>query len=161
MFAMARDRRLPAPLASVSKRFGTPAGAIALLIVIQGLLIVASEWTEVFALPGLPHYFALFAWCSTFGGFALLVVYLMMSVGALASLGRQAKPIGVAIASILGILITAAAIWGSFYKVPTPTVWAPRYALIWFVIGLVYMFLVKGREPASQALADLSTKDVA
>jgi amino acid transporter len=159
MFAMARDRRLPAPLASVSKRFGTPAGAIALLIVIQALLIVASEWTEVFALPDLPHYFALFAWCSTFGGFALLVVYLMMSVGALVSLGRQAKPIGVAIASILGILITAAAIWGSFYKVPTPTVWAPRYALIWFVIGLVYMFLVKGREPASQALADLSSTE--
>ena len=92
MFAMARDRRLPAPLASVSSRFGTPAGAIALLIVIQGLLIVASEWTEIFALEGFPHYFALFAWCSTFGGFALLVVYLLMSIGALASVGRQAKP---------------------------------------------------------------------
>jgi amino acid transporter len=159
MFAMARDRRLPAPLASVSRRFGTPSGAILLLIVIQGLLIVASEWTEIFALEGFPHYFALFAWCSTFGGFALLVVYLMMSIGALVSLGRQAKPVGVAIASILGILITAAAIWGSFYKVPTPTVWAPRYALIWFVIGVVYMFVVKGREPASQVLGDLHERE--
>lgn len=155
MFAMARDRRLPAPLAAVSDRFGTPAGAIALLIVMQGLLIVASEWTDIFALEGFPHYFALFAWCSTFGGFALLVVYLLMSIGAVASAARQANPAGVVIAAILGIAITAAAIWGSFYKVPTPTVWAPRYALIWFVIGLVYMAVVKGREPASQVLGDL------
>ena len=71
VFAMARDRRLPGAFASVSSRFGTPSGAIALLIVVQALLIVASEWTEIFALEGLPHYFALFAWCSTFGGFAL------------------------------------------------------------------------------------------
>jgi len=159
VFAMARDRRLPGALASVSKRYGTPLGAIALLMVIQALLIVAAEWTEIFALEGLPHYFALFAWCSTFGGFALLVVYFMMSVGALVTLGKQPKPVGVAIAAIVGLAITGAAIWGSFYKVPDPTIWAPRYAIIWAVIGLIYMALVKGREPASQALADLSSED--
>jgi amino acid transporter len=156
VFAMARDRRLPGGLASVSSRYGTPTAAIAMLIVIQVLLILASEWSDIFALEGLPHYFALFAWCSTFGGFALLVVYFMMSVGALASLGKQTKPVGVAIAALVGILITGAAIWGSFYKVPTPTIWAPRYAVIWFVLGLIYMALVKGREPASKALPDLS-----
>lgn len=155
MFAMARDRRLPAPLASVSSRYGTPVGAIVLLIAIQALLIVASESTEIFALEGFPHYFALFAWCSTFGGFALLVVYLMMSVGALFSSGNQPRPVGVAIAALAGIAITGAAIWGSFYKVPSPTIWAPRYALIWLAIGLVYMLVVKGRRPASQVLDDL------
>jgi amino acid transporter len=159
VFAMARDRRLPGAFASVSSRFGTPSGAIALLIVVQALLIVASEWTEIFALEGLPHYFALFAWCSTFGGFALLVVYLLMSIGALAKLKLQPSPVSVAIASIVGIAITGAAIWGSFYQVPVPTIWAPRYAVIWFVIGLIYMAIVKGREPASQALADLSSKE--
>jgi amino acid transporter len=159
VFAMARDRRLPGAFASVSSRFGTPSGAIALLIVVQALLIVASEWTEIFALEGLPHYFALFAWCSTFGGFALLVVYLLMSIGALAKLNLQPSPVSVAIASIVGIAITGAAIWGSFYQVPVPTIWAPRYAVIWFVIGLIYMAIVKGREPASQALADLSSKE--
>jgi amino acid transporter len=158
VFAMARDRRLPGAFASVSSRFGTPSGAIALLIVVQALLIVASEWTEIFALEGLPHYFALFAWCSTFGGFALLVVYLLMSIGALAKLNLQPSPVSVAIASIVGIAITGAAIWGSFYQVPVPTIWAPRYAVIWFVIGLVYMAIVRGREPASQALADLSSR---
>jgi amino acid transporter len=159
-FAMARDRRLPASMASVSSKYGTPIGAIVLLMIVQLALIAAAEfWDSLFALEGLDHYFALFAWCATFGGFALLVVYLLMSIGVLARLGEQPKPVGVAIAAVVGIAITGAAIWGSFYKVPAPTIWAPRYAVIWFVIGLVYMAIVKGREPASQALADLSSKE--
>jgi hypothetical protein len=32
---------------------------------------------------------------------------------------------------------------------------ASWYALIWGVIGLIYMLAVKGREPASEALSDL------
>ncbi|HET6714172.1 MAG TPA: APC family permease [Actinomycetota bacterium] len=159
-FAMARDRRLPASMASVSSKYGTPIGAIVLLMIVQLALIAAAEfWDSLFALEGLDHYFALFAWCATFGGFALLVVYLLMSIGVLARLGEQPKPVGVAIAAVVGIAITGAAIWGSFYKVPAPTIWAPRYAVIWFVIGLVYMAIVKGREPASQALPDLTSKE--
>jgi hypothetical protein len=41
--------------------------------------------------------------------------------------------------------------------VTSPTLLAPWSAVIWFAIGLVYMVLVKGREPASDALADLRT----
>jgi len=41
--------------------------------------------------------------------------------------------------------------------VPSPTLIAPWAALIWGVIGLLYMLAVKGREPASDALADLRT----
>jgi amino acid transporter len=155
-FAMARDRRLPAPLAAVSRRFGTPIGAIVILIAIQVLLIVASEgWESLFALEGFPHYFSLFAWCATFGGFALLVVYFLMSVGALRGLGDQGSTAGIVVAAVLGIVLTGAAIFGSFYKVPSPTILAPTYALAWGVIGLLYMLLVRGREPASQALPDL------
>jgi hypothetical protein len=62
---------------------------------------------------------------------------------------------GIVIAAILGIAITGAAIFGSFYKVPRPTILAPIYALVWAALGLVYMIVVKGREPASDALADL------
>jgi amino acid transporter len=155
VFALARDRRLPAPLASVSERYGTPSGAIALLMVVQVVLIIASEaWDSLFALEGFPHYYSLFVWCSTFGGFALLVVYLTMAVGSLAGL-RDEPSAGITIAAIVGIAITAGAIFGSFYKVPEPTIYAPIAALVWAVIGLVYMLVVKGREPASDALADL------
>jgi amino acid transporter len=158
VFAMARDRRLPGALASVSKRYGTPLGAILLLMVVQAVLIVVAEANDtILALPELPHYFSIFVWCATFGGFALLVVYFLMSIGAFRGVGEDRATAGLIVAALVGIAITAAAIFGSFYKVTSPTLLAPWSAVIWFAIGLVYMALVKGREPASDALTDLRT----
>jgi amino acid transporter len=155
-FAMARDRRLPAPIARVSESYGTPTGAIALLIAVQIVLIVVAEANDtLLALPGLPHYFAIFAWCATFGGFALLVVYLLMSLGAIRGLADDPNKVGLALSVILGVAITAGGIFGSFYKVTSPTLLAPWAAVIWGVLGVLYMLAVKGREPASSALEDL------
>jgi amino acid transporter len=161
VFAMARDRRLPRALASVSSKYGTPVGAIVLLMVAQAVLIFVAEAegnATLLALPDLPHYFSVFAWCATFGGFALLVVYFLMSIGAIRGLSDDESKVKLAIAVVLGILITGAAIFGSFYKVTSPTLLAPVSAVIWFVVGLIYMLLVRGREPASQALADLRSE---
>jgi amino acid transporter len=156
VFAMARDRRLPAPLASVSPRFGTPAGAIALLMLVQAVMIAATElWDDLFALPDTPHYFAIFAWAATFGGFALLVVYLLMSIGALRGLADHPNRAGVYLAVLLGVAITLAGIYGSFYKVTSPFLIAPWAALAWFLVGVVVMIVVRGRPPASETLADL------
>ncbi|HLA92896.1 MAG TPA: APC family permease [Actinomycetota bacterium] len=156
VFALARDRRLPAMAAGVSPKYGTPVGAIVLLMVVQGVLILVSEANDtLLALPGFPHYYSVFVWCATFGGFALLVVYLLMSVGAFKGLSDDPNKVGLVISAIVGIAITAAGIWGSFYKVPSPTLLAPWSAVIWFALGLVYMAAVKGREPASDVLEDL------
>jgi amino acid transporter len=156
VFAMARDRRLPAPLATVSRKYGTPAGAILLLMVVQAILIVVSEANDtLLALPGLPHYFSIFAWCATFGPVALVIVYLLMSVGALSGLRDDEAYGSVVVAAIVGIVVTVAAIFGSFYKVPSPTLIAPWAAVIWGVLGLLYMLVVKGRAPASDTLEDL------
>jgi amino acid transporter len=162
VFAMARDRRLPASLARVAPT-GTPLGAIVLLMVVQAVLIVASETNDSFlALPDLPHYFSVFIWAATFGGFALLIVYLLMSVGAIRGLSDHPNRAGLWVAVILGVLITGGGIYGSFYKVKSPLLLAPWAALFWFVVGLVVMFgLMKGRPPASETLADLrSTGEV-
>jgi amino acid transporter len=156
VFALARDRRLPAMAAGVSRRYGTPVGAIALLMVVQAVLIVVSEANDtLLALPDFPHYYSVFVWCATFGGFALLVVYLLMSIGAFREVANNPNKAGIVIAAIVGIAITGAGIWGSFYKVPSPTLIAPWAALIWFAVGIVYMLAVKGRAPASEALSDL------
>jgi amino acid transporter len=156
VFAMARDRRLPAPFAAVAPRYGTPAGAIVFLIIVQIALIVISEANDtLLALPELPHYFSIFAWCATFGGFALLVVYLLMSLGATRGLRDDEHKVELWCSVILGVAITAAAIFGSFYKVTSPTLLAPWSAVIWGVLGFLYMLAVKGREPASEALEDL------
>ena len=162
-FAMARDRRLPGALASVASKYGTPIGAILLLMVVQALLIVVAEFNDSLLVlaPGLPHYFSIFVWCSTFGGFALLVVYLLMSVGALVGLRGTDGYGGVAIAALIGIAISGAAIFGSFYKVTSPTLLAPWVAVGWFVVGLILMAMVRGREPAADALGDLRSGDTA
>ena len=108
-------------------------------------LIVNQFWTGLFALPATPHYFALFAWGSTFGGFALVVVYLLMSVGSLRSFARPERRVSVIVSAIVGILITAGAIFGSFYKVTSPTILAPWFALGLLVVGFVSTFVFRAR----------------
>ena len=157
VFAMARDRRLPAVLARTSQRHGSPLGA-AMFITAAAIvtLLVNQFWTSLFALPATPHYFALFAWGSTFGGFALVVVYLLMSVGALRNFWRSDGRGRLIIAAVLGILITGGAIYGSFYKVTSPTIWAPWLALALLVVGFGSTFVLRPRAAASTQLADLS-----
>ena len=155
VFALARDRRLPRAFASVST-YGTPTAAIALLIVIQALWILLAEGNDtIFALPEQPHYFAIFAWGAAFGAFSLIVVYFVLSIGGLVGLRNDEGYAGVVVASLVGIAITAAAIFGSFYKVPSPTWLASLYALIWAAIGVIYMLIFRGRERASEALPEL------
>lgn len=157
VFAMARDRRIPAPLASVSRRRGTPTGAITFLVAVMVMLVAVDElWTSLFALPGTPHYFALFSWASTFGAFALMVVYLLLALGALRGL-RGANRLPLTVAALVGIAITGGAIFGAFYKVTSPTVWAPVFALAWLGVGAVVTLVVRGRAAASRVLPDLTS----
>jgi amino acid transporter len=157
IFAMARDRRLPAVLARTSKRHGSPLGAATFLTAAGVITLLLNQfWTGLFSLPGTPHYFALFAWGSTFGGFALVVVYLLMSVGALRNFWQSDGRVRLIVAAVLGIVITGGAIYGSFYKVTSPTIWAPWFALGLLAIGFASTFVLRPRQAASTQLADLS-----
>ncbi len=157
LFAMARDRRIPAALAITSKKHGSPLGAAAFIIAAAVVTLLVNQfWTSLFALPATPHYFALFAWGSTFGGFALVVVYLLMSVGSLRTFATSERRVSVIIAAVVGILITGGAIFGSFYKVTSPTIEAPWYALALLAVGFLSTYLLRARESASTQLADLS-----
>src|SRR5437762_1232343 len=90
IFAMARDRRIPRVLAITSKRHGSPIGATGFLVIASLLTLAADLWWKgLFALPATSHYFALFSWEATFGGFALVVVYLLMALGSVRSFGSR------------------------------------------------------------------------
>ncbi len=159
LFAMARDRRLPAQLAITSKKHGSPLGAAVFITAMAiATLLVNQFWTSLFALPGTAHYFALFAWGSTFGGFALVVVYLLMSVGSLRSFAASQRRVSVIISAVIGILITGGAIFGAFYKVTSPTIEAPWYAIALLCIGFASTFLLRARDPATTQLADLTAR---
>ena len=60
------------------------------------------------------------------------------------------------IAAVVAIVITAGAIFGSFYKVTSPTILAPWFALGLLVVGYASTFVLRARRPASAELKDLS-----
>ena len=106
--------------------------------------------------PNTPHYFSLFAWGSTFGGFALVVVYLLMAVGSLRNFAASPGRVRLVVSAVIAIAITAGAIYGSFYKVTRPTIYAPWIALAVLVIGFASTFVTRARRPASSELSDLT-----
>jgi len=59
------------------------------------------------------------------------------------------------------MVITAGAIYASFYKVQAPTIYAPWGAVGLFVVGLVISFVLPGRQAARRELADLGSKSSA
>lgn len=156
VFALARDRRIPGSLATVSQRRGTPVGAIVFVEGVSLLMVAFAQfWDSLFALPETNHYFAMFAWLSTFGGFVLMIVYGLLALGAFRGLADHPNRVGVVVASLVGIAIAVGAVFGGIYKQPSPfnLVWV--YAAVWLVLGIVVTTLVRGREPASQVLGDL------
>ena len=143
-FAMARDRRMPSALARVSRR-GTPLMAGSIVGSVYVLTIILTQlWTGLFAQKGLPHYVAMFSWGSTFGGFALGVIYLLMCVGAIRGLSDHPRPWLVYLAATVGILVSGAALFGSVYKVAAPIIYAPYACVGIFAIGLVLTLVFRG-----------------
>jgi amino acid transporter len=149
IFAMAEDGRLPGPLAVVSKRRSSPLGATVFVTGFCAVALLADVfWKGLFALPETPHYEALFSWGSTFGGFALVVVYLLMAIGSLRSFAHSPRRLWLVLSAVLAILITAGAIFGSFDKVTSPTVLAPWFALAVLAIGFASTWVARARRSA-------------
>lgn len=155
-FAMGRDHRLPKPLGRVSSR-GTPMVASTFVLVFALIVIAVTKWwTGLFALPETPHYAAIFYWGSTFGGFSLAVIYFLMSAGALRGLQGASRPAVNYLAAIVGLVVTAAAVFGSVYKVTKPTIYAPWAAAGIFVLGLILTWVMPGRPSASTQFRELT-----
>jgi len=156
IFALARDRRLPGGLAKVSGR-GTPVGAITTVSVVSLIMVfLAQTQDDLFALPTRqPHYFEMFAWLSTFGAFAIMVVYGLMALGAFWGLADHPKRIALWLSGIVGLVIAGGAVFGAVYKQAAPNDLVWKAFLVWAILGLIVTLAVKGREPASKVLGDL------
>jgi amino acid transporter len=152
VFALARDRRIPAFFARVSPTHGGPTGAIA-FVSGWSLFVVLWEYVGPGVAP-LDGYFPMFAWLSTFGGFSLTAVYFLLCLGAL----RGLRDIGgkAVIASIVGMLVAGGAVFGGIYKQTHPfdKIWMT--AAVWAVLGVVVTSVLRGRRRAAEVLADLT-----
>jgi amino acid transporter len=155
-FAMARDHRLPRRMAKVSSR-GTPLVASSVVLTVYLIFTVLTvSWSGLFAQAGLPHYVAMFSWGSTFGAFALGIIYLLMCVGAIRGLRDHPKQWAVYLAATVGILVSGAALFGSVYKVTAPTIWAPYAGIGVFILGFLLTMVFPGRARAVTRFDELA-----
>jgi amino acid transporter len=161
-YALARDGRLPAPLAVVHPRFRTP--WIAALLIGAGCVVVAVLTETMDGIvagadsdPGV--WFRFFQFGATFGALGLILVYLLISLSGFKSQPGESR-IGLAVAAVIGTASTVAATFGTLYKAPSV------YALdkvswlmgIWIIAGLAVTVLLASRgafrrPTAAQALA--------
>ncbi len=143
-FAMARDGRLPNAVAKVSHR-GTPLNASVLVIVVYAIWIIATrQFIHLFAIPGYPHYFSMFAWGSAFGALALATIYFLVALGALRGLRGNDRMWLVYVAAFAGMGVTGLGVFGAFDQVPQPALSASFAALVVFIIGLVLAYVTRG-----------------
>jgi drug/metabolite transporter (DMT)-like permease len=101
----------------------------------------------------------MFSWMSTFGGFAIAAIYLLISVGALRGLRAADKQMQLYLACLIGGLVTAAALFGAIYKVTSPTVYAPYAAIVILVIGLIAAGLMPAAPSGTADFSGLSEAD--
>ncbi|MFM8943832.1 MAG: APC family permease [Actinomycetota bacterium] len=152
IFALARDRRIPAFFAKVSPTHGGPTGAIA-FVSGWSLFVVLWEYVGPGVAP-LDGYFPMFAWLSTFGGFSLTAVYFLLCFGAvrgLKDLGGKAM-----LAAAVGMIVSGGAVFGGVYKQvhPFDKIWMT--AAVWTGLGIVVTSILHGRRRAAEVLSDLT-----
>jgi hypothetical protein len=104
-----------------------------------------------------PEWFPLFVWFAGFGGFALVIVYGALAIGGVKGLWSLENKVGLLIAGTVGLAMSVGAVWGSIYKVPSPAnkIWV--VTLIILAVGVLVTLVSRGRQPASKALAGLSS----
>lgn len=95
-----------------------------------------------------------------YGGVTVLLtgLLLLMSVGSLRTFATSGRRVSLVASAVIGILITAGAVFGSFYKVTSPTILAPWFALGLLVLGFASTWVLRARRSASAELTDLSAK---
>jgi amino acid transporter len=151
LFALARDRHLPSPLAAVHPRYKTPyvaATAVAVAAVVVAIIVRLSSNGLA---PGTPtdppgHWFPIFQFGATMGAFLLFCVYLLIALT-----GFRGQPgenrAGLAFAGVLAGATSIAALYGVLYKAPA-IYWFDKIwwlALIWILIGIGVVLVAKSR----------------
>jgi amino acid transporter len=150
LFALARDRHLPQPLAAVHPRYKTPyvaATVISVAAIAVALIVRLSDGLA----PGTPtdppgHWFPIFQFGATIGAFLIFIVYLLIAIT-----GFRGQPgenrVGLAIAGVLAGATAVAALYGVVHKAP-PIYWFDKVwwlALIWVVIGIGIVLVARAR----------------
>ncbi|MGL5809693.1 MAG: APC family permease [Nocardioides sp.] len=154
LFALARDGRLPKPLAGVSPG-GAPSAAGLVVLVCYVAAILITVGTSWWTIPELPHYFGVFVALSGYGSFAMALIYLLMCAGAFRGLADHPNPTALTVASVVGIVVVGGALFGAMYQAPDLTAKTQ-----WVAFGLLALgLLLPGRSASHTGFDELSVAD--
>ncbi|TGD88039.1 APC family permease [Mycolicibacterium sp. CH28] len=154
MFAMARAGRLPAQLATLHPRLGTPvvgAAVVGVVAVASIVLVVAADgvFSRATADPATlaPQWAPMFGWMAGFAGTGLALIYLVVSGAGARGLWHEVNRVKLVMAAGAGIIVAAGAVFGALYKTPlTSLPWALG---IWIAAGVAWSLFVARHSTAA------------
>jgi amino acid transporter len=152
---MGREGVLPKALARTHPRFKTPVNAtltVVAVATVMALLIGYPLSDSEFGAPFSNYYF----W-ATAGTLLIIVVYIMLCVGGIVFFrrtrdSRRWNPLAHVAVPVIGVLVFAAALYGSVHPTPEGILkWTPYLAVVWLLIGLGVVAWLRSRRPESVA----------
>jgi len=136
LFSLGRDGFITKRLGNTSPRTGSPAVAVAIVMLIT--LAVVLGWSRAPGINGA----SLFGFLGTIGVFLILVAYILTNIGALRFFVARRLWTWQWIIPVLAILVLGYTLYSNLYPVPAPPYNVfPYVALAWLSLGLIIVFL--------------------
>jgi amino acid transporter len=151
LFAMGRERVLPAWFGQTHPRFRTPVNAtlaVAAVAVVMALIIGYPLSDAAFGNAFSNYYF----WATT-GTLVIIVVYMALCLGGMVFFWktratRRWNVIMHGLVPLIGFVVFGAALYGSIRPTPPGILkWTPYVALAWLVIGVAVVLWLRSKRP--------------
>lgn len=152
LYAMGREGVLSPWLGRTHKQFKTPVNAtITVAVLSTALAALVGFWLGTDSLGGQPT--TVYYFFATLGTLAVIVVYIGLCVGGAVFFKRTHRNYNIVshlLVPAAGVILFAAALYGSIYPTPPhPLNATPYITLIWIVLGLIVLAVLKARRPAA------------
>ena len=151
LFAMGREKVLPAWFGQTHPRYKTPVNAslaVAAVSIVMALLIGYPLSDASFGNAFSNYYF----WATT-GTLVIIVVYMALCVGGMVFFWktratRRWNVVAHVVVPVIGTVVFGAALYGSIHPTPPGILkWTPYVALAWLLIGLAVVLWLRSARP--------------
>lgn len=136
LFSMGRDGFISDRLGGASRRTGSPALSVAVVMILTYLIVII--WSRAPGINGA----SLFGYLGTIGVFLILVAYILTNIGAIRFFVTRRLWTWQWIVPVLAIIVLGYTLYSNIFPVPAaPYNIFPYVALAWLVVGLLIVFV--------------------
>ncbi len=136
LFSMGRDGFIDDRLGGASRRTGSPALSVAVVMILT--FIVVLVWSRAPGINGA----SLFGYLGTIGVFLILVAYILTNIGAIRFFVTRRLWTWQWIIPVLAILVLGYTLYSNIFPIPVaPYNIFPYVALAWLGVGLLIVFV--------------------